>query len=491
MSILRCCSKIFKRTIYPSLPDKTRLVLIFSIVLLGFNASFSQSGILDTSFDPGDGANNSVTSTALQDDGKILIGGAFTSYNGIESNRVARLHEDGSLDTTFAPLTGANDFVRVIIVLNDGKFFIGGRFTSYDGVSRNRVARLNADGSLDTSFDPGTGVNDQISAAVIQDDGKIIIMGFFTFYDGVPRNHIARLNADGSLDTSFDPGTGPNYWGSSISIQNDGKILIGGYFDSYNGIARKHIARLNTNGSLDTSFDPGTGPEDTFESISLQSDGKIIIGGYFNSYNGVAINRIARLNTDGSLDTSFDIGTGLQGYLWTTTVQDDDKILIGGQFISYDGTEIRRIARLNADGSLDLSFDPGTGADDHVASISVQSDGKVIIGGRFTSIDGTARNRIARLNELTTGIDELGEENGKVRIFPNPFSSTTTIQTDFELKNAVLSIFNSSGQSVKQEPNVSGNTIVLSRDNLPGGLYYIRFLQDNQVVATEKLIITD
>lgn len=484
-------SKIIKGAIYPCLSGKTRLVLFLILTVLGCNLSIAQSGILDTSFDPGEGANSSVMSTAIQQDGKIIIGGSFTFYDGIERNHVARLNADGSLDTSFATGAGADDQIRPIIVLSDGKIFIGGYFTTYDGIARNRIARLNADGSLDTSFDPGTGANDRITNATIQSDGKIIIAGFFTSYNGVARNHIARLNTDGSLDTSFDPGSGANLRVSSLSVQNDGKIIIGGFFTSYNGTARNHIARLNTDGSLDTSFDPGTGPEDVFESMSLQSDGKIIIGGYFNSYNGIASHRIARLNTNGSLDTSFNSGSGVLGYLWTTNVQDDDKIIIGGQFLSYNGTARNRIARLNADGSVDTSFDPGTGANEHVATISIQSDGKIIIGGSFTSIDGTARNHVARLNPLATGIDELGEEGISVNIYPNPFNSTTTIQTEYILKNAALTIYNSSGQSVKQIPNVSGNTIVLSREELPSGLYYIRFLQDNQLVSTKKLIITD
>jgi uncharacterized delta-60 repeat protein len=97
------------------------------------------------------------------------------------------------------------------------------------------------------------------------------------------------------LDASFNPGTGADHWVNSIALQPDGKILIGGYFDTYNGTTRNRIARLNTDGSLDASFNPGTGANDGVRSIALQPDGKILIGGLFTAYNGTGRNRVARI----------------------------------------------------------------------------------------------------------------------------------------------------------------------------------------------------
>ena len=156
--------------------------------------------------------------------------------------------------------------------------------------------RLNADGSLDTSFNPGSGANSVVTSIALQPDNKIIIGGEFTSYNGTARNYIARLNADGSLDTSFNPGSGANSTVYSVALQPDNKIIIGGEFTSYNGTARNRLARLNADGSLDTSFNPGSGASNTVYSIALQPDNKIIIGGYFTSYNGTDRNRLARLN---------------------------------------------------------------------------------------------------------------------------------------------------------------------------------------------------
>ena len=371
-------------------------------------ARLNADGSLDTGFDPGTGANGIIQSTTIQADGKIIIGGEFTSYNGTGRNYIARVNADGSLDTGFNPVTGASGAIRSTAVQSDGKIIIGGSFTSYNGTGRNNIARLNADGSLDTGFDPGTGANDIIWSTAVQSDGKIIIGGGFTSFNGTARNRIARLNADGSLDTGFDPGLGASNTILSITVQADGKIIIGGDFTSYNGTGRNRIARLNTDGSLDISFNPGSGTNNTIYSTAMQADGKMIIGGQFTSYNGVGRNNIARLNTDGSLDTGFDPGTGANAPVYSTAVQADGKIIIAGNFNRYNGTGRSRIARLNADGSIDTGFDPGTGANAWILSTAVQADGKIIIGGAFTSYNGTVRNSIARLNadgSLDTGFD--------------------------------------------------------------------------------------
>lgn len=141
-------------------------------------------------------------------------------------------------------------------------------------------------GSLDLSFDPGTGASWSVRAVAIQSDGKILIGGQFTSYNGTPRDLIARLNVDGSLDMTFDPGTGADYGVRTIAVQSDGKIIIGGAFNFYNGTPRKGIARLNTDGSLDATFDPGLGANYVVHSASIQSDGRVIIGGRSHTTTG-------------------------------------------------------------------------------------------------------------------------------------------------------------------------------------------------------------
>ncbi len=368
--------------------------------------AYAAAGDLDPTFNPGTGANSTVSAIAVQSDGKILVGGLLTTYNDVGRNRIARLNPDGSLDATFDPGVGADERVFAIAVQGDGKILIGGMFTTYQGTARSGIARLNADGALDTSFDPGTGISGtppfSVRAMVAQSDGTILIGGSFTTYNGVSRNNIARLNANGSLDTGFAAGAGTNGDVLALTVQSDSTILIGGSFTTYNSVARNEIARLDSTGALDTTFNPGAGAglNSYVFKLVVQSGGKILIGGWFSSYGGVARSGIARVNTDGTLDTSFNPGTGVSGgiaIVYSLAAQSDGTILIGGGFTSYNGTGRTNLARLNADGSLDTSFDPGTGTTSRVNDILVQNNGKVLLGGDFTSYNSTGRNRIARL----------------------------------------------------------------------------------------------
>ena len=372
--------------------------------------AIANAGSLNTGFNPGSGANNNVNTSAVQADGKIIIGGSFTSFNGTARNNIARLNSNGSLDTSFNSAMGANNSISITAVQPDGRVIIGGNFTSYNGVVRNRIARVNPDGSLDVSFNPGSGANNYVSSFFIQPDGRIMIGGSFTSFNGTSRNCIARLNADGSLDTSFNPGSGANSY-VVVTEQPDGKIVIGGNFTTFNGTARNHIARLNADGSLDSSFNPGSGTNNTVSSVAVQADGKIVIGGGFTSINGTARNYIARLNADGSLDTTFNPGSGANGYVYTLALQADRKILIGGTFTN-------RVVRLNADGSLDTSFNPGSGANNYVYTLSVQAFGKVIIGGAFTQYNGIARNYIARFNSGDSDADGVQDAADKFSLDP-------------------------------------------------------------------------
>ena len=201
----------------------------------------------------------------MQPDGKILAGGFFTNLAGQARNRIGRLNADGTLDGSFNP--GANNWVRVFAVQADGKVLVGGQFTNLAGQVRNYIGRLNADGTLDAGFNPDA--NDWVDSIVVQTDGKILVSGWFTHVAGQTRNRIARLNPDGTLDLTFDPNA--SYGVSALALQADGKILAGGYFDSLCGQPHNYLARLNNTGpaTQDLSWDgltitwlrTGTGPE--------------------------------------------------------------------------------------------------------------------------------------------------------------------------------------------------------------------------------------
>ena len=317
-----------------------------------------------------------VDSMAIQADGKIVIGGEFTVAGAFTRNHIARLNVDGSVDGTFDP--NANGDVLCLVLQSDGKIVLGGGFTTLGGAPQNRIARLNADGTVDTSFN--VGANGAVNSVVIQRDGKIVLAGNFTAVGGLYRYGIARLNPDGSVDTSFHP----DVYASCLLLQPDGKIIADGYL------------RLNPDGSVDTSF-KCSGASDRVLSLVMQPDGKIVMGGRFTSVGAFTRSHIARLNVDGSVDGTFD--PSANGSVCCLALQSDGKIMVGGGFTTLGGAPQNRIARLNFDGSVDSSFNAGT--DDFVGSLALQPDGKILLGGQFTWVTDPETQQVYYLRKLT------------------------------------------------------------------------------------------
>ncbi|HEU0008861.1 MAG TPA: Calx-beta domain-containing protein [Verrucomicrobiae bacterium] len=331
----------------------------------------------------------------------------------------------GSIDTSFSPVPGPNAFVNTIAIQPDGQLLVGGEFTAFGGVVRRRVARMNVDGSVDQSFDPGPGADGDVNALVLQPDGKVIVAGAFTRMGNRNRGHIARLTSSGALDTSFNPGSGADNPVFALALQSDGKVLLGGDFATFNGISRKGIARLTANGVNDPIFQPGTGAGGTVFALALLSDGRMLVGGEFTTFNNQNVPYLARLNADGSVDGTFDSTAPLNGNVRAIAVQPDGRIVIGGSFTRVGATLRPYIARLNADGSLDGTFDPGAGADSFVYSVAVQSDGKILIAGEFNSVGGLAQNRLARLQSNGALDTSINFGTGA-----NLFIATVVLQTD-------------------------------------------------------------
>lgn len=398
------------------------LLTTCSILVIG--TVFGQAGTLDPDFDMGTGPNSDVKAIAIQSDGKILIGGHLTAYNGAAVHGLARLNTDGSLDTSLDSLSGGYD-VTAIAVQPDGKILIGGTFLTYDDVPIPSIARLNSDGSLDPGFSYASEFNDEVISIVLQPDGKILVSG--AFYTDQPSVHynIERLNGNGSLDAGFERGSTAGEGLNPIALQPDGKILVGGWFTSYNGTAQNYLARLNADGTLDADFDMGMGPDFSVDAIALRPDGKIIIGGRFEFYDGIARTQLARLNSDGSLDTGFEADLDVSVGVGAITLQPDGKVLIGGWFANINDMYHRGFARLNSDGGLDTTFDPGSGASNNgAASIVLQTDGKILIGGDFDAYNGELQQYLARvLVEDDIGISEAISDP-LFKVWPDPTFST-------------------------------------------------------------------
>jgi uncharacterized delta-60 repeat protein len=346
----------------------------------------------ENGFDPN--ANGDVLALAVEPDGNILVGGTFTTIGGQARNHIARLKPDGSLDSDFDP--NADNSVTALAVQTDGKILVAGAFATIGGQTQNYLARLNANGSVDTMFNPAVHDNPVYVLALNSDTSQIVVGGGFsgiTDYLGhTTGQYIASLYAaDGRDDLLYDS-VNPQATVYELVMQPDGGLVVGGSFGYIGGQSESYIARLDAAGNVDTTFNPN--PDRTVYALALQPDGKVLVGGAFATIGGQTRNYIARLDANGSADPAFD--PNADNGVYAMALQTDGKLTIGGLFATIGGQTRKHIARLNADGSVDAAYDPN--ADNNVLALALQPDGKLLVGGQFTTIGGQARNHIARLS---------------------------------------------------------------------------------------------
>lgn len=379
---------------------------VLSVVLL----DNEQPGRVDDAFGKGlvfkqtaDGDTNglaggaAVNAVALLPNGRAIIAGDFTEVNDYTYRHIARLSLEGALDLGFDPGVGADATVRALATTDDGKIFLGGDFKTVHGANRSGIALISQEGALDTSFDPGQGAGGKsVRALAVQTDGFVIAGGEFTSFDGITRTNLVRLDPRGFVDSSFAPVIGGSV--NALAVQADGKILVGGSFTNVNVSGVGSIVRLNTDGSIDTSFAVGKGFKGVVNSLAIQGDGQILVGGSFTNVNGNAIANLARLTADGAVDVNFPLGSGPNGAVRSVGVHRLGKIYIGGDFTTVNGSPKNRFARLLSQGTVDEQFSIGEGADAPVRALLVAANSAVYIGGEFSTIDGEPRPRFARIH---------------------------------------------------------------------------------------------
>lgn len=405
------------------------------------------------------GQSTPVLAVALQPDGKAIVGGSFTKFDGFNRNRLIRLNTDGSVDTTFNAFI-MNGEVRTILVLPDGKILVGGTFTTVrtdasatTDTARSRLARFNTDGSLDASLT--VNANGDVRVLVPQTDGKIMVGGSFTTVAGVGVTRLARLNSNSTLDTSFTSPDIRNGEVRTIIPENTDadpdmeSYIIGGSFTDVRGTGnRNRLARINSNSSL-AAFNPNA--NNVVFDMVLLSTGKLMVGGAFTGFtdsggNFIARTRLARLNDDGTVDQTF--GQEVNGEVRKLQLEANDNVLVAGIFDQLGDFSRFRLGRVLGDGTVDATYAPEP--DNEVRSMATLADGKLLIGGIFNNAGGVTQQLVGRL-ELN-GAADLGFDRDVLDV--GFYSSLHSING-----NPAIAFYDSNNQDIYyvRSTDVNGN----------------------------------
>ncbi len=393
--------------------------LVLIITAIGSNAVSAADGDMDPAFSLTAFFNTgTVREMALQPDGSILLGGTFGMSgfgNFGQQFDYSRLNANGSLDPTF--FTALTMSVKKYLVLSDGKLIVGGPGQNANNSTLIDVTRRNANSTYDSAFFgpvfDNIGISNYIEDMALQPDGKILVVGSFGGVASTARTSIMRLGTNGILDNTF---VNPTFTFSTnpdahrlrrVIVQPDGKILIAGGITQVNGVNRNLIARLNADGTLDTSFTPNLNGLILTDMV-MQPDGKILVARNPSVVTGNPVPaNVMRLNTDGSVDGSFTTAAE-QILVQTIALQPDGKVLIGGTFSTVRGAARNGVARLNADGTLDATLIPNVPVAIHPNKLVVQPDGKILasIDQPFNKtyavirLKGTYAQNISSVNRL-------------------------------------------------------------------------------------------
>ncbi len=347
--------------------------------------------------------NTKVNAIIPLADGRVIIGGDIGAGIGgsPDIRHIARLNADGSVDETFLTGAGFDAPVRALAVQPDGKIVAGGEFTSYDGTACNRVVRLNADGTIDNAFAAatGTGADDNVRAVAVEAGGTILVGGKFeNFAGGAASKHLVRLASTGAPDTAnpLNLGYSANEI-RTILAQSDGKIMVGGIFFHYSW-QRSGIARLNFDGTRDTTFETGDGANNgayssgNVYSVARQPDGKYLVGGSFSNFGTHPTTNLAIVDATGSPDTAFT-APAFNNVVYALVAQGSGMTMAGGWFDSPAG----HIERLDASGSADPNFQQGGGTGGSVYAIAEDAEGALWVGGNFFNYDGASCRPVIRI----------------------------------------------------------------------------------------------
>ncbi|WP_201982304.1 hypothetical protein [Hymenobacter rubidus] len=474
------------------------------------DVSFNAGG---TGFSGGLSGSGTVHAVVVQPDGKILVGGEFTTYNGLPVSRgLVRLNPNGSLDPSFnaggTGFGGTNtSTVYSLAVLPNGSILAGSTATSYNGDTDapDLLVRLFPDGSLDPSFNvggdgfyPAYGV---ISNLLVLPSGKILAGGEFSAYNltsysprFLQRLRLMRLEADGSPDATFMPQPPGQVSGFNVNVRGltllaDGSITVCSSSTTLSGSAIPFgLVKLTPNGVLDPTFNTAGANFDSFASqVIEQPGGKLLVGGNMTTYQGVPVSRyLLRLNPNGTVDTSFNSGgTGFDQYVGAIAVQADGRIIVGGNLGSYNGVQVPpTLFRLNADASPNATSQPVPGATYRWNTGATTPNLTVATPGTY-SVAVTAGGNTVQSSNVTVPAAVMATRQNSLlptatTLFPNPASHATTLLLPAGpgAPRIEIALYNALGQCLRtyapRPLPATGLKTDLDISNLASGLYSLR-----------------
>jgi RNA polymerase sigma factor (sigma-70 family) len=423
ITILYLVKDTMKTMLWSKAPLAVGLAIPLVALMVGPIVLRGQPGLVDSDFTSRLPISNSgeITALALQTDGKILVAGSFACYPLIDGQEIptvglARLHQDGSVDASFHSFGDRG--IAALAVQKDGKIFIGGNWQDTNATQHANLCRLNPDGTIDSSFDPGPGtdwrpapstVSSLVRTLALQADGSVLIGGDFRQIAGESHPALVRLDSNGNVDPTFTPPTRAGDQVQRILVQPSGKLIISAAFvDPLPPQVLASVVRLNSDGTVDPTFHQ---PTDVRSGVlALQSNGQIVVrlkpANFLDLSEPV---RLVRLNPEGTVDPAFAATVSLTNvvkpYPQVSAIVSapGGKTILIGKFNRVNGIEQNDLARLNPDGSLDTTFQNGAGFEP-VGNLSVkigpavlQPDGKILFGGSFGKMNGTACESLARV----------------------------------------------------------------------------------------------
>lgn len=497
-------------------------------ILLTSWCGLAQIGSLDQSFDTDGkqhlliGSYSTGESTAIQIDGKIVVGA--TSIVGTDADiSLIRYKADGSLDSTFnnngfvsTDINNTGDYVTAITIQPDGKILACGY--SIDAASNKSIVliRCNSNGTLDNTFGNAGKVSTTYAPAtnygqdiLVQQDGKIVVIGYVQDTNSTYQMIVLRYLTNGVLDSSFnnvgiksiDFG-GLSSYGMSIAQQIDGKLVAVGYYNQTAGNTKIALARLNTDGSFDTTFDSDGMQTSSLNAcvgnkVKLQVDGKIVVVGFRDTI-GYRDFALIRFKSNGGIDSSFNqdgiVSTKVANFQnngYDLAIQSNGAIVIAGGTRAFQTAPLKfTIVRYTIHGDIDSTFDNDGivitdlgSTESYIRSIAIQADKKIIAVGSSNS-----EIALTRYNNSNFP-DNIENKNiiVPILIYPNPCSTSSAIMISKDIQNATLILSDLKGKVVQVMNNLYGSQFKLENNHLPSGIYLVSILENNQQIASRKI----